>query len=247
MANDMEKRPEQLILDEIEQIERATLRGLCLAARDFSLDAWEYFRQSTDDPKDIAEDVTREMLDRLSGFQIPQRIFGNVDYRKARYVIHPDLAVRQALLVDSKAEKSRNSATLQMSQLSLAVRHFRNDVATNLRGLLPPIQIYQGYSYLTTTLLAHYHYQAESGNDGKDRPPYRLLAMTLVAIPNGLLQDRYNSDQADTIWIAGRNAPSRGEIFRVRLSFHRLRQKAIWRVQEGIFDDRGHIDLLWKE
>lgn len=114
----MEKRPKQLRPDEIEAIERASLRSLWLAARDFSLDAWEYFRQSQDDPKDIAEDITREMLDRLGGFQIQQRIFGNVDYRKARYVIHPDLAVRQALFVDSKAEKSRNSATLQMSQTS---------------------------------------------------------------------------------------------------------------------------------
>ncbi|MFN6960720.1 MAG: SfiI family type II restriction endonuclease, partial [Rhodocyclaceae bacterium] len=83
----MERQPDQLSEDEIESIERTSLRSLWLAARDFSLDAWEYFRQSRDDPKDIAEDITREMLDRLGGFQIPQRLFGNVDYRKARYVI----------------------------------------------------------------------------------------------------------------------------------------------------------------
>lgn len=54
---------------------------------------------------------------------------------------------------------------------------------------------------------------------GKDVPPYRLLKLTLVAIPNGRLQDRYNPDHVETIWMAGRNAPSRGEDFRVRLSF----------------------------
>ncbi|HUT55452.1 MAG TPA: SfiI family type II restriction endonuclease [bacterium] len=31
--------------------------------------------------------------------------------------------------------------------------------------------------------------------------------------------------------MAGRNAPSRGEEFRVRLSFARLKRKADWRVQ----------------
>jgi len=102
----MERLPGSLTEDEIEALEKAALRALWIAARDFSLDAWEYFRQSTDDPKDIAEDVTREMLDRMGGYQIDQRLYGNVDYRKARYAIYPDMAVRQALFVDSKAEKN---------------------------------------------------------------------------------------------------------------------------------------------
>lgn len=243
----MERLPDQLSWDEIEQVECASLRSLWLAARDFALDAWEYFRQSGDDPKDIAEDVTREMLDRLGGYQIPQRLYGNVDYRKARYAIHPKLAVRQALFVDSKAEKTRSSATLQMSQISLSVRQYRNDSATDIRGGLASIQEYLGQRYLTTTLLAHYHYAAAAGNDGRDRPPYQLIALTLAAIPNGILQEKYNPDQRDTIWIAGRDAPSRGESFRVRLSFNRLRQKARWRVQYGSFDAQGRCEMAWEE
>ena len=35
----------------------------------------------------------------------------------------------------------------------------------------------------------------------------------------------------DTIFIAGRNAPSPGEEFRARLSFCKLKEKAKWRVQ----------------
>lgn len=35
----------------------------------------------------------------------------------------------------------------------------------------------------------------------------------------------------DTIWLAGRNAPTRGEEFRVRLDLRRLKAKANWRVQ----------------
>lgn len=244
----MERQPSALTLDEIEAIERASLRALWLAARDFSLDAWEYFRQSADKVNYVAEDVTREMLDRLGGYQIPQRIFGNVDYRKARYVIHPDLAVRQALFVDSKAEKSHHSATLQMSQLSMAVRHVRGGGEMDIRGALAPIQAYQERAYLTTTLLAHYHYRDADEEDRRMRcTRYRLLHLTLVAIPNGFLQERSNPDQSDTIWIAGRDAPSRGEDFRVRLSFNRLRQKAAWRVQQAAFDAQGRVEMIWRD
>ena len=58
-----------------------------------------------------------------------------------------------------------------------------------------------------------------------------LQDITVAAVPNGLLQDRYNPNPQDTIWLAGRNSPRRGEEFRVRLSFARLKQKAKWRVQ----------------
>ena len=50
---------------EIEEIEKQSLRYLYTAAYDFGLDAFDIFHQSSDEPKDIAEDITREMLDRL--------------------------------------------------------------------------------------------------------------------------------------------------------------------------------------
>lgn len=243
----MEREPHTLTADELEDIERLALRALWIAARDFGEDAWEFFRQSSDDPKDIAEDITREMLDRLGSYRIDQRVYGNVDYRQARYLILPQMAVRQALFVDSKAEKQAHSATLQMSQLSMAVRQVCGDELTDIQGALAPIQHYGGYAYLTTTLLVHYCYQASPGNDGRDRPPYCLQRITLAAIPSGLLQDRYNPHHGDTIWIAGHNAPSRGEAFRVRLSFNRLRQKAIWRIQTARFDDKGRLSITWQE
>lgn len=110
---------------EIEEIERVTLRWMFQATMDFGFDAYEIFQQSPDDVKDVAEDVTREILDRLSGYNISQRIFGTVDYKKARYIILPDQTVRQALFLDSKAEKSNSTATMQMSQTSMAVRQRR--------------------------------------------------------------------------------------------------------------------------
>jgi hypothetical protein len=230
------REPATLSLDEIEDVERVSLRALFTAARDFGLDAWDIFNQSNDDPKDVAEDATREMLDRLGGFGIAQRIFGNVDYRRARYVVLPAYAVRQALFVDSKAEKASSTATLQMSQLSMRVRQHRGGGSVDVPGKIRTHEIYDKKSYLSTILLAHYHYDAHSDGSGKDRPPYVLRELTLAAIPNGRLQDRYNPDSSDTIWLAGRNAPSLGEEFRVRLSFRALEQKAPWRVQRLVYD-----------
>jgi len=173
------------------------------------------------------------MLDRLGGYQVQQRILGNVDYRKARYIILPDFSVRQALFVDSKAEKSSSSATMQMSQLALAIWQVRSGQEVEQNGELPTVSIHGGQPFITTTLLAHYHYEDQNNK-------YKLKQLTLASIPNGILQDRYNPNSHDTIWIVGRNAPSRGEEFRVRLSFHRLKLKALWRVQtvEYNSDDR---------
>lgn len=216
--------PHNLAPEEIEAIEKQSLRSLYTAAFDFGFDAFDIFNQSSDDPKDIAEDITREMLDRLGGYQVPQRILGNVDYRKARYIILADFSVRQALFVDSRAEKSGGSATLQMSQLELAVRQVRSGQDVEQCEDLPAVSIHGEQPFITTTLVSHYYYEEQNNR-------YKLNHLTLAAIPNGILQDRYDANAHDTIWVAGRNAPSRGEEFRVRLSFHRLKLKALWRVQ----------------
>lgn len=240
------KELHSLTLDDVERIEKQSLRTLYIAAREFGSDAFEIFRQSHDDPKDVAEDVTREMLDRLGGYGIPQRIFGNMDYRKARLVILPEFAIRQALFVDSKAEKTCNSVTLQLSQLSIRVRQFRHDEAIDIPGRIKPIEEFDQIHYLSTILLAHYHYDSAHSGSGKDIPPYKLLKLTLSAIPSGLLQDKYNPDASDSIWLVGRNAPSRGEEFRVRLSFRALRAKERWRVQELRYDQgSGHVTGDW--
>ncbi len=125
--------------DEIEAIEKLTLRWVYQAVVDFGFQPHEIFRDSPDEVKDIAEDITREVLDRLSGYNIPQRLLGNVDYRRARYIILPDQVIRQALFADSKAEKSQSSATMQMSQVSLHVRQQRAGKTVDTPGALPSI------------------------------------------------------------------------------------------------------------
>ena len=216
--------------DEIEEIEKLTLRWVFQAVLDFGMEAHEVFLKSPDNVKDIAEDITRELLDRLPGFNVQQRIYGNVDYKRARYIILPEKTVRQALFIDSKAEKENRSATIQMSQTSMWVRQRRSSRAVNEKGLLPEISEYGDNHYLTTTCLVHFLYEDEAD-------VHHLKEVKITAIPNGKLQDRYNPTVDDGIWLAGRNAPTRGEDFRVRVSFAKLKEKASWRVQTINYDE----------
>ncbi|MCC6169748.1 MAG: SfiI family type II restriction endonuclease, partial [Caldilineaceae bacterium] len=92
-------------------------------------------------------------------------------------------------------------------------------------GSLPTILQIRGQSYITTTIFVKYNYSEQASGEKS------LENITLAALPNGLLQDIYNPDPKNTIWLAGRNAPSLGEPFRVRLSFASLKKKRQWRVQ----------------
>ena len=225
-----EKDPNTLSLEGVERIEKLTLRWVFQSVRDFGMEAYEVFLKSPDSVKDIAEDITRELLDRLPGFNMQQRVYGTVDYKKARYVILPDETIRQALFIDSKAEKDNRSATIQMSQTSLSIKQRRSGVDMHERGILPEISEYDGKNHLTTTCLVHFMYKDD--NEGI----HHLHEVTIAAIPNGKLQNIYNPSADDGIWLAGRNAPTLGEDFRVRVSFNRLKNKASWRVQTVTYD-----------
>jgi hypothetical protein len=205
------------------------------------MEAYEIFLKSPDSVKDIAEDITRELLDRLSGYNVYQRIYGTVDYKKARYIILPDQTVRQALFIDSKAEKENRTATIQMSQTSMWVKQKRYGTEINQKGFLPEISEYGDKNYLTTTCLIHFKYEDDLSGI------HHLREVTIAAIPNGKLQDKYNPSTEDGIWLAGRNAPTLGEDFRVRVSFSKLTEKAIWRVQKIFYNHEGKIcEGLWK-
>ena len=225
-----EKDPINLSSQEIEEIEALTLRWIFQAVLDFGMEAHEVFLNSPDSVKDIAEYVTRELLDRLSGFNMPQRIYGNVDYKRARYIILSEKTVRQALFIDSKAEKENTSATIQMSQTSMWVRQRRSGRVIKEKGSLPEISEYRDKHYLTTTCFVHFMYDDEMGI-------HHLKEVKITAVPNGKLQHKYNPTIDDGIWIAGRNAPSRAEDFRVRVSFAKMKQKASWRVQTIQYDE----------
>ncbi len=218
-----------LNLDQLEDAEKLTTQWVFQAMLDFGMESYQIFRSSPDDVKDIAEDVTREALDRLPGFNVQQRIYGTVDYKRARYLIFPEGIVRQALFIDSKAEKTDRNATIQMSQTSMHVKQVRQFVSVDIPGSLPMISVYADKQYLTTTVFLHFTYQDANRT-------HELKKLTIVCLPNGRLQQLYNPDANDNIWQAGRNAPTLGELFRARLSFSKLANKSLWRVQTIIYD-----------
>lgn len=214
-------------LARLEEVEKASLRLVTQAVYDFRRTAAQIFENEKDLVQDIGEDITREALDRLGVSKIAERLFGKIDYKRARYVFHPEYAVRQALFVDSKAEKNsgRATATLQTAQTSLHIRHMRSGSATDVQGTLPQVIQTGEAKLLTTTIFVKYNYTEVASKE------YQLVDAVVAALPNGMLQSIYNPTADDTIWRVGRNAPTRGEAFRARLVFKLLKQKINWRVQ----------------
>lgn len=154
------------------------------------------------------------------------RLYGKVDIKKAVYVFMPE-AIPVALMLDAKAEKPSGSATatIQMSQTSMRVKMLRQGSAIDEAGKLPSFIDRDGRSLYVVTVFAKYIYDVVNGA--------RILKRIIAAcLPNGLLQDQYNPSENETIWRVGRNAPTLGEDFRVRISFAELRAKAPWRVQD---------------
>lgn len=219
-------------LDLLEAIEKASLRLVAQAIYDFREQANLIFIEEIDLVKDIGEDISREALDRLGTSIIPVRLFGNIDYKRARYLFHPEYSIRQALFVDSKAEKvsGAGTATIQMSQTSMKIRQIRGGQEVEEQGTLPTVIRREDNKFLTTTVFVKYNYQELPDNRNT------LDHISLICLPNGMLQHRYNPSPHDSFWRAGRNAPSRGESFRVRISLTALKQKANWRVQRISLD-----------
>ena len=200
-------------LDLLESIEKATLRLGVQGIHSFADEAADIFRNERDDVQDIAEDITREAIDRLGTSVIPVRLFGTIDYKRARYLFLPDFALRQALFVDSKAEKTAgaNTVTIQTSQTSMRIRQIRSGAPVDVAGEVPAIyHDRDGVAYLTATVFVKYNYQEVAAGEN------RLESISITCLPNGMLQDRYNPNPETTFWMAGRDAPTRGEGFRVR-------------------------------
>ena len=121
---------------------------------------------------------------------------------------------------------------MQVTQTSLEIRQVRSGNEMSVKGKLPSVYVHGDEQYLSTTLFLHYFYSDEGDK-------HLLKDITVCCVPNGLLQTRYNPNVSHGFWVAGRNAPSRGEEFRVRVSFQKLKQIANWKVQKIFVDDIG--------
>lgn len=116
----------------------------------------------------------------------------------------------------------------------MTVKQIRSGFSVSIPGKLPVVLTLNNDQFLTTTLFVKYTYTNIAGINN-------LEGITIAAVPNGMLQDRYNRDENDTIWRAGRNAPGLGEEFRVRLSFRLLKNKAKWRVQKIPMEPHAYL------
>jgi hypothetical protein len=226
----MSLEPQSLLNDLglLEEVEKATLRMVTQAIYDFRNEAGEFFIHEIDLVADIGEDITREAMDRMGTSTIPIRLFGKIDYKRARYVFQPEYSVRQALFVDSKAEKAEGAGTvtIQTAQTSMSIRQMRANASVDEQGTLPQILSVQDSDYLVTTIFVKYNYTEVAETSQKS-----LESISVTCLPNGMLQERYTPTSRQTFWLAGRNAPSRGEAFRARISLSRLKHLASWRVQ----------------
>ena len=72
----MYKSPDTLTISEIEAIEKLSMRWASQALFTFASAAWDEFKNSPDDADGVAENVTQEALNDLSGFAIRQRLYG---------------------------------------------------------------------------------------------------------------------------------------------------------------------------
>ena len=160
----------------------------------------------------------------VSGFS--ERLYGKVDYKKAVYAFMPK-AQPVALMLDAKAEKENGdrTATIQLSQTSMTVKMRRAGSVVSERGRLERFIKRGGRQLYVVTVIAKYTYTQQGSSQ-------KLRRIIVACIPNGSLQEGYNPSESDTIWLAGRNAPTLGEDFRVRLSYKKLISKASWRVHE---------------
>jgi hypothetical protein len=215
--------------DLIEGIEKASTRFVAQAIELFRDEAVKFFTQASDLQADVGEDITTAALDSLGMSRMVQRVFGKMDYKRARYIFAPDYAIRQILLVDSKAEKTGGVARVQTSQTSMVIRQRRGGKDVEVPGTIPKVAVIDGVSFLTTTVFVKYVYKTAEGANV-------LKKIVVACCPNGFLQDVYNPSTSDTIWVGGPNSPKRKEAFRTRLSFPKLKTKQSWRVQSISID-----------
>lgn len=227
----------------IEDVEKASTRMICRALFDCARAAQEIFRRAGDMAGTVGEDITRQAIDEMGLSRVPGvRLIGKIDYKRAVYIFHPAYEIRQALFVDSKAEKGEDrTVTIQKSQTSMDIKFRRKNTNIDVPGELPHLFTYNGQNYLTTTVFVKYLYKVSKQEESNST---ELTKIIVICLPNGMLQARYNPTFRKTIWRAGRDSPKRKEKFRARIDLGRLAHRAKWRIQEI---DVSRSDFTWNE
>jgi hypothetical protein len=245
----------QLSLDQVELLEKQTLRTLVQTMQDHSREAKEIFdnTEAVSDAEVIvmAEDLVRYALQAAECFPIHKRFAGFIDYKQVRWVSTPFGLFPQVLLVDAKASTENNRETLQQSQLSMDAEFHSNTKVVRLAAGVPPhheLKMRGGMASpaITTSTFIHFFYEKLKA----EKPPYRnLRSIYLLALPHQSLKPRYNPDPERTFYGQGKHSPSRGERARIRVYFQRLRRMCPWRLQELRYADEpgGYTVPIWRD
>src|SRR4051812_47166119 len=110
--------------DELEGLEKQTLRVIVQALQEYSMEARLLFESTLATRESevivMAEDLVQYALEVAECYPINRRFAGFIDYKRVRWMPSPHGLFPQALLVDAKASKEDNRTTLQQSQLPMA-------------------------------------------------------------------------------------------------------------------------------
>ncbi len=244
----------KLAPDDVEAIEKTTLRVIVQALQEYSREAREIF-EATEAPSEnevivLAEDLVQYSLEVAECYPINKRFAGFIDYKRVRWLAMPFGLFPQVLLVDAKASTENNRETLQQSQLPLDAEFLSKGTPVKLAAGIPPHMLVEAsggetVKAITTSVFIHFHYKDLASK----RAPYRRLrSIFALSIPHQCLKPKYNPDAAISFFGQGKHSPSRGEVPRIRVYFSRLRKMCPWRLQElGYAAGKEYAVAQWRD
>ncbi|MGW3038487.1 SfiI family type II restriction endonuclease [Kitasatospora sp. NPDC001159] len=242
--------------DQLEDIEKQTLRTLVQALQQYSKEAKEIFENTKADSAGeiivLAEDLTQYALEVAELYPINKRFAGFIDYKRARWLPTPYGLIPQVLLVDAKASKENFRETLQKSQLPMDAEFRKKgtgEVVFLEAGVAPHLPLVSATGKelpaISTSMFVHFHYSNAPEGSNLQR---RLLGIFALAIPHARLKDRYNPNPDKTIFGEGKHSPKREEDARIRVYYKSLREAQPWRLQELHYDDSSDYTVpLWRD
>jgi hypothetical protein len=244
----------QITLDQIEQVEKQTLRVIVQALQEYSREARDIF-ENTPAPSEaeiivLAEDLVQYALEVAECYPINKRFAGFIDYKRVRWISTPFGLFPQVLLVDAKASTENNRETLQQSQLAIDADFTSKGVAVRMRAGVPPhMEVVMADASIvpaiTTSAFIHFYYE----DMARTNAPYRRLrSIFAMLLPHQSLKPRYNPDATTTFFGQGKHSPARLEVPRIRVYFGRLRAMSPWRLQELQYvEGQQYATPLWRD
>jgi hypothetical protein len=240
--------------DQIEDIEKQTLRVITQAIQQYSKEAKQIFdyTEASSDTEIIVlgEDITQYALEVAECYPINKRYAGFIDYKRVRWFSSIHGLVPQALLVDAKASTENSRDTLQQSQLPFnAEFEDKSGTVWELTRGIPDLEIecHSGdrLPVLNTSALVHLYYDKNPSDPTKQRD---LKSIYILGLPSEPLKPKYNPDPKTAFFGQGKHSPARGEDPRIRVYFTRLKAMCPWRVQELKFDNGDDYSTpLWTD